>query len=109
MIAFFTLCYLMFFSSIDAQKKTQNQKMSYERIQCKMIHLQDLVTDLKELAKNLQINNALVNLEFEPNKEFVKLENTFKISMISEVLEIKAQIMASALKDTMEELKRTTE
>lgn len=74
-----------------------------------MIHLQDLVTDLKELAKNLQINNALVNLEFEPNKEFVKLENTFKISMISEVLEIKAQIMASALKDTMEELKRTTE
>lgn len=108
-IAFFTLCYLMFFSSIDAQKKTQNMKIQSLRLESKMIHLSDLISDLKELSKNLQVNNALINMEFEPNKEFVKLENTFKISMISEILDIKANIMSETLKEATEELKRITE
>ncbi len=96
---FLALCYLMFF---DQQKKNQN----FQRINSKLIIIQDMTNDLRDLAKNLQVKNAVANIQFDNNPEIYLMEKTYKMALISDVIESKAAMMRSAIEDAINELKK---
>lgn len=101
---FLSLCYLMFFSIVGVQKKSQYEKIKSECIMLKLIHLKDLITDLKDLSKNLQVKNAIANIQFNCQPDIQHLENTFKMALLSEVIEIKALMMQETLKEIIDEI-----
>lgn len=97
--SFIALCYLMFF---DSQKKSLNTN----RIILKIEAVQDHIEDLKELAKNLQVRNAVSHINVDPNPDYACFDKSFKIALISEVIETKAQMMNEAINDAIKEIKK---
>lgn len=69
--------------------------------------VQDLIVDLKDLSKSLQIKNAVANLQAS-NTDISFIENSFKIAMVSEIIEIKAQMMEDAISQAIDEVKKPT-
>lgn len=97
--SFLALCYLIFF---DVQKKTQNTN----RIILKMQTVQDLIVDLRDLSKTLQIKNVVENLQACHPTDIEFVESSFKLSMISEIIEIKGQLMAEAVNQAIDEINK---
>lgn len=94
-----TLCYLIFF---EHQKKALNTQRIIFQIQ----KVQDLSDDLKDLAKNIQTKNAMTHINLGLNSDLLAMDKSFKMSLISEVIEVKAQMMSEACNDAIKELKK---
>lgn len=95
---FLSLAYLIFF---DQQKKNYN----YQRINAKLQVIQDLTTDLGDLAKKLNIKSAVSNIQFETNPDVYLMEKTYKMALIADIISSKAQMMQVALDDAKNELR----
>ena len=79
-------------------------EQNYRRINVKLMDIQDIASDLKNFARLLNAKNATANIQFENNPDVYLMEKTYKMALISDVIETKAMMMEEAVIDALKEL-----
>ena len=93
------------FTKSPKSDKQNPKTINYQRINAKLQVIQDMTTDLADLAKNLNIKNAVANIQFDNNADVYLMEKTYKMALIADVIASKAQMMQGALNDAKNELR----
>jgi len=78
--------------------------MNIRRMSSKIQDIEDIVIELKNLSKNLIVKNAVAHIQYDGNTELEFMEKTFKVALISEVIEVKSKMLQQAVDAAKKEL-----